>query len=313
VLSQDNAYQAKLKLLAAARGEDEHLTQKRFSRGEILGAPSFSKHLTSLRRQKLASVGVADGLGWVELDDGHRFFSPKSHSSLVRQYDYVEDTLDPMITRETFLAAIDVTQRYLTDAAWPSPEIFSHDVQGTTVVELGAYLGHKTIRFAEAVAPFGGRVLAVEMMPDNYEILRKNIVENGLADVVDTRLVGVWSSRGSVSGVGKGRQRRSLHHLEQLGRGESFDAQVDTLDGIVESWQRKSVNLVFATINGAEVEMLKGFSFKRVEVKNFFIAAPYVGNLGTRSGAEFCYDELKSAGYRLLTSRGGRRIEAARG
>lgn len=304
-------YEKKLSLLAEARGASREDTADRFSYGQVIKTPSFSKHLAAVRAQEFSGFGLEDGVARVDLPDGHRFFSPRSHDSMQRQFDYVGDTLDAKITSDTLLAAIDVVQRYVTDKAWPSSEIFSPHRAGSSVIELGAYLGHKTVRFAELVAPLGGKVLAVEMMEDNCRILKMNIDANGLNDVVDIRQVGVWKSSGTVAGIGKGRQRRSIHRLEQLeGGAEAFQARVVSLPEILAEWGRNPVDLVFATVNGAEVEMLEGYTPAGVEVKAWFIAAPYGRNLDGTTGAELCFDHLVALGYEPLSRRGQQRIEA---
>lgn len=313
IVPTDAKFWSKLNELARARNEEPEQVRKRFSREQILSAPSFSKHLQAVREQKFAALGLAHDRAWVELEDGHVFFSPISHGSMCRQYEFVGDTLTRNISAETLLAAIDVVQRFVTDAAWPSShllEVLKAREQPLTIVELGAYLGHKTVRFGELVKPFGGRVLAVEMMPDNVELLAANIKVNDLVDTVDLRQVGVWNKRGKVVGVGKGRQRRSIHRLDQLTDGEAFEAEVTTLSEILSNWGRSPVDLVFATINGAEVEMLEAYTPSENEVRAWFIAAPYEGNRNSLTGAEYCYDRLVEFGYVPLTERGRRRIEA---
>jgi hypothetical protein len=152
--------------LAEARGETVDQVRKRFSEEEIARCPRrFSKHLAAVRGAKLVRTGIRDGFAFAELDNGRVFYSFVSQRNHRNEYRYVADTLSDAITEETYLAAIDVVQRYLTDYAWPSDGLVP---QGSAnIIELGAYLGHKTIRFAEELAGEGGRILAAEMMPEN--------------------------------------------------------------------------------------------------------------------------------------------------
>jgi FkbM family methyltransferase len=59
---------------------------------------------------------------------------------------------------------------------------FARLAPGAHVLDLGAYAGDTTWFFSRAVGP-GGRVLAVEPDPENLAALRRNVQEQGLANV----------------------------------------------------------------------------------------------------------------------------------
>jgi predicted O-methyltransferase YrrM len=57
-----------------------------------------------------------------------------------------------------------------------------------TIVEFGASLGYSTIHLAAAVRDLGtGSVISTELEPDKARIAAANLIEAGLADVVDLR------------------------------------------------------------------------------------------------------------------------------
>ncbi len=62
----------------------------------------------------------------------------------------MKDTIPEKISEETFLAAIDVVQRYRKDFVW-HPELIL-DKPDNNIIEFGAYLGHKTLHMAEQLA-----------------------------------------------------------------------------------------------------------------------------------------------------------------
>lgn len=283
--------------LAYARNETVKQVEAKFTAEEVAKCPKgFTKHLNSVRDAALYDTGVdSDGLAWVQLKTGQIFYSPVSHKRARREYQYVQDTLQDCITEETYLAAIDVVQRYLTDFAWPPDGIVKRD--NGNIIELGAYLGHKTIRFAEELVP-NGKVLAVEMVPENCEILQKTIDANGLSGNVEVRCVGVWNEPGRVSVYSKGRQRNSILPIEKLADGERFEVEVTTLDNIVSDWPNKPVDLVFASVNGVEIEAIEGLIEEVRNVHGIFVAAPY--SRGQKSNAKLCAEALSGKGYELI-------------
>ena len=145
--------------------------------------------------------------------------------------------------------ALDVTRRYATDVAWYPREIMPG--VGGTVMEVGAYLGHKTMRFVDEVVGPRGHVLAVEMMPDNCEVLHRNVVENGLDAVIDEFAGGVWSGDGEQPVKGAGRQRNTLAELAKLPVQMGISVPTFSLDTLVERWGRPVVDFVLLTVNGA--------------------------------------------------------------
>lgn len=286
--------------LSRLRGQEIEQIQARFSEAQINALPkTFSKHISALISEKsIEASGVEDELAWVRLTDGMTFYSPKSHAALKRQYKYVGDLLPSAVTEDTFLAAIDVVQRNITDFTWP-PQGLLRDSGDMVIIELGAYLGHKTLRFANELSARGGRVCAVEMMPDNCEILLRNIRVNGLERIVDVLNIGVWNERGSTFGYSKGRQRNSIVPIDKLEGGTRVELRTDTLDGIIETWGQRQVDLVFMTVNGVELEALSGFSTVE-RVRAFFIASPYVGLSEVGSNSERCADRLEKLGYEII-------------
>lgn len=290
----------KLKNLANIRGEDVPTLVNRFGSSNLDNLPTgFSKHLPALISSNcIDATGVEGDLAWVRLSDGMKFFSPKTHPALHRQYKFVADLLPDSVTEESFLAAIDVIQRYVTDFTWPPTELLKSS-KDMNIIELGAYLGHKTIRFANELAINGGRVYAVEMMPENCEILRRNVIENGLQKVIEVLDIGVWHEKGIKIGYSKGRQRNSIVPIDKLEDGQRVELHTDTLDGIIGMTTCEIIDLIFMTVNGVETNALQGFT-KIEKAKAFFIAAPYGGQSKEGSNAEICARMLRQKSYKIL-------------
>lgn len=65
----------------------------------------------------------------------------------------------------------------------------------TAIIEAGANIGTSTVPFAHAT---GKRVLAVEPIPDNFEILRRNVSLNGLDDRITCVRAAISAAAGEV-------------------------------------------------------------------------------------------------------------------
>jgi FkbM family methyltransferase len=261
----------------------------------------LSKNIPDLIRMRFEDAGTRDGLAYVRYR-GRGFYGYLSGSSHRRAYYLVADRVPAEIDAETFLLALDVAHRYV--ASWYPSEILPG--AGGSVMEVGAYLGHKTMRFVDDAVGPDGHVLAVEMMPDNCEVLHRNIVENGLGAVIDELAGGVWSSDGELPVRGKGRQRNTLAPLEKLP--DSMDITVPTysLDTLVERWGRPVVDLVLLTVNGAEIEALEGLDRALDRIKVVCVAAPYERD--GRPNAEICRDIVRRKGCKELACSIGRRV-----
>lgn len=304
-------FDVRLENLAKIRNETIEDIRSRWSQEELKLMPSgFSKHIPALIKEKnIDSSGVEDGLAWVKLSDGMVFYSPKTHPALKRQFKFVHDLIPSSVNEDTFLAAIDVVQRYLTDFTWPPADVLSAS-KNMNIIELGAYLGHKTLRFAKELAFEGGQVFAVEMMKENCEILQKNVKANGLEGVVKVLDVGVWSERKKMMGYSKGRQRNSIVAIDKLEDGDRVELYTDTLDGIIDRTGVPYIDLIFMTVNGVEVEALSGFSMPAA-VKSFFIAAPYSGGESGGNNAMICRSRLMELGYSIIDVGNDNRVVAS--
>lgn len=296
----------KAKIVSKARGESLESVLNRFSTEDIAQAPnSFSKHIPALRQATFVETGMKDDLAFVRTMDGKIFYGYPSQNNHRRAYQFVCDLLPDMVTEDTFLVCLDVVQRYATDFTWPPEEVLPP--RNGTVVECGAYLGYKTIRFAEELVP-NGKVLAIEMMPDNVEVLRRNIDENGLADRVSIIEAGVWNQPGTLVVKGKGRQRNTLVNLEKLSDDIGVEARVDTLDNLLDEWEVESVDFMFITVNGAEIEAIQGLNQWQPKVKGLFVAAPYQRD--GQPNSDICRNLLQEGGYSILPSSNTNRVIA---
>jgi FkbM family methyltransferase len=126
---------------------------------------------------------------------------------------------------------------------------------GATVVDVGAHIGYNTVYAAGRVGPTG-RVVAVEPAPDNLQVLRENVVANGLANV-DVKGLAAGRSHGTRDFFVRGEISAVNSFFPESVYGRVSDVTrvtVAPLDDLVDG----HASLVKIDVEGGELEVLAG-------------------------------------------------------
>jgi FkbM family methyltransferase len=285
--------------LATARGETPEATLERFTPAQLRQMPDMPWCIPDLRRAKFCAAGIdPDGTPYVSLANGRVFYGHLSRRNHRRIYSYVSDVISPLVTEDTFLLAMDVVKRYIAyrdDAELPARSA------GARLVEAGAYIGHKTLKYVDKVVGHDGRVLAIEMMPENAALLRRNIEANALTDCTTIVEAGVWNAAGQIQAQGMGRQRNSLVRIDTLDTEVKRSVRTDTLDNFLDAWGEPLIDLIVLTVNGAEVEALQGLVRWRDRVKAVRVYAGYA-RAGVPTQPE-CVQIFQEWGFTIVPQR----------
>jgi FkbM family methyltransferase len=141
-----------------------------------------------------------------------------------------------------------------------------HVNAGETAIQVGTPNPRTMIEYSRAVGA-RGRVIIIEAEPDNVERLRRAFPALPYRNVTIVAK-GAWSAKGrlplllsphsgdhkfAVPGISHDNDYRPENTYER-----SIDVQVDTLDSIVRAEGLARVDFVSITVNGAEMEVLKG-------------------------------------------------------
>jgi len=294
----DETRQRCLDTLAELRGETlDELVDRFGERGCGRIPKGILKHTQAVLEQTWSGSGVEDGYAYIDLPNGRRFYSWPSKPNHVREFEYLRDLL-PALTAETYLTAKDVVARYTTDYAWYPRAVLPGS--GGIVCEVGAYLGHKSMRFVDECVGTDGRVLAIEVLPENVEVLDRNVAWNGLGEVITTQQCGVWNAPGTLTVEGRGRQRNSLVGLDKIEPTVSIDVATDSLDNILDAWNVPHVDFMILTVNGAEREVLDGLDRWWDRVRHLYVAACYT--VDGELTYDACLERLTSRGAEILPS-----------
>jgi FkbM family methyltransferase len=133
--------------------------------------------------------------------------------------------------------------------------------EGDTVVDVGAHIGLYSLIAAKRVGP-SGKVIAIEPDPENFKILKKNILLNQLSNV-EALECAVYSTRGKLRlFLPELEQGRTIFNTVMQDRARTstnfLEVEANTLDNILESINITEVNWIKIDVEGAELEVLKG-------------------------------------------------------
>ncbi|HWR96918.1 MAG TPA: FkbM family methyltransferase [Candidatus Methanoperedens sp.] len=141
----------------------------------------------------------------------------------------------------------------------------SLDLDGTTVYDVGGYVGITTLFFARAVGE-RGQVITFEPNPQNYRMILENVRLNKFDNRVRVFNIGLSAQRKNTQllvdrndDAGTGR----IQDKADTNRGEdkdfvSLDIEVDTLDNMIQSRNLTKPDFVKIDVEGHEMDVLLG-------------------------------------------------------
>jgi|GEM_PF-593486 len=190
---------------------------------------------------------------------------------------------------------IDILERYYKQ----KQHFFYRYKPGDTVVELGAYLGYYSLFTAKQVGE-SGKVLAVECMPEQYQVLRKNLAENFPA-TAEAEHVGVWNNDGTKDVFTGGNQLNGFRKdvIEEFTTDiDTVTIPVATIDTILSKQDIDEVDLLILQLNGNELDALEGLDLTKRRIHNFAIAANYT--IDGKPATEPLSVYLSAQGYEIF-------------
>lgn len=130
------------------------------------------------------------------------------------------------------------------------------------IVDVGAYHGAYAVPFGVLARVKGGNVLAVEPNPISLQVLRRNVKLNGLDQTVRVHSTAVSDVPGDMY-IDANESQSSLSSHKSNG---ACKVQVVTMSDILVSDQIVHVDLLMIDVEGAELNVLRGFPWDRVSV-----------------------------------------------
>lgn len=233
--------------------------------------------------------------------ENRRFFDyaePRSRDEAALRY--VAD-LQPTYytpTHQKFHQRLAARYRFKLD----DPERWFIPSNGAVAVDAGAYVGYTAIALHDIMGS-DSKVIATEMVADNYFLLEKNIRVNGLTGKVDAHPYALSNERSmrQIASQGSAGNTHTIASLDSFSDATKTRASAFTLSDVLDLHHEiDHIDYLNVQVNGAELDVLAGLGprwFPRV--RTFYVLCPYAGK-GVPT---------KDAVRRLLTEQGAR-IEA---
>ena len=133
---------------------------------------------------------------------------------------------------------------------------------GKTVVDVGAYIGSHTIKFAQLAKP--GKVYAFEPQEDIHQILSHNIELNGLGDYVTAYKMALGDQSCTTKMMEDPKKPADLEKYTNRGANFVVGCLDDTGDPLafemrtLDSFKLDNVSFIKIDVEGAELLVLKG-------------------------------------------------------
>ena len=141
---------------------------------------------------------------------------------------------------------------------------------GDTIIDLGAHIGKYAIRSGKLVGK-KGKVLAIEVEPNSYDLMCKNIKLNHFEDRIIPLNIAISNKNGKIPFfVSKGRSNVSSMYTK-------WDKQIEvdaiTIDELIRTEKLDKINWIQMDMEGAEYEAIEGASntIKSAIIENFII------------------------------------------
>ena len=188
------------------------------------------------------------------------FFIALSHGFLLKPYgdSIIRGKEIPMMFVKPDIYAVSCTIEIFIKQVY---ERFYKVKEGDIVVDVGANVGMFTVKAALSVGD-KGKVIAIEPIEENFELLKRNIEFHNLNNVYIIRKA-IGRKKGKTTMIKS--LLSATHQLKEIKdfKNPEFsiqevDVEVDTLDNIVKEFSINRIDLLKIDVEGAELEVLKG-------------------------------------------------------
>jgi FkbM family methyltransferase len=275
------------------------------------------------------TYGEDDGVPWIELEDANlRLFGFRTEQKNAEVYRILRDVLPPDIPLSHFRLVKDCLNRYvyphmrpdLKPAGYSAEAMFGFHGQhkdaiaditdaglqkrlslafvpqpDDVVIDCGPFLGFGELRIAPALE--SGHMYAVEADRVCHALLSRNISHNGINNVTALHRA-VWDSETELDLQSDFAQANSL--VAEVHKGAAVErVKTITVDRIVETQGLKKLDMLSLTLNGAEVEAIKGAQQALTDLRPRIRLAGWYTR-GGRKISDITKDQLEALGYQVI-------------
>ncbi|MCA1762593.1 MAG: FkbM family methyltransferase, partial [Flavobacteriales bacterium] len=251
--------------------------------------------------QKIAQLNVAetgvdkDGDAFIRLVDGPVFYGERAYPKDKKYYYTLPVSVRRRIPFEAMRVAIDIVTRFFEGGLMYGGPFKNDQYQpdsGDIAVEMGAFRGYFILRLCQWVGE-KGKVVAIEPMPENVRILKKNIKANSIKNCTVIEK-GVWHKADAMVFNKKEKDNQSSSLVISDHGSEKYSVPVDSLDKIFDEAGLQYCDFMVIQLNGVEIDALNGMT--KIRPKNMAIAARY--DKPGQNAIEAIGSWMKKCGYK---------------
>lgn len=244
------------------------VTKKMYNNPRAFFSSAFSKvkYCKDIYSLPVVDSGISnDCIPYIALKDGFIFYGYLP-TALQKSMGYL---FFKKINPSCINVAYDISFRYFGPY---SRNKHTNIKNGDVVLEIGAYIGYYAMLASKLVGE-SGKVIAVEAIPENYDLLKKNININNLKNII-VHNSAAWEATCTLNFYRHKHQRASAiqNIVEDK---EQISVTADKIDNILDSIGISKIDFVRIQVNGAEIEVLKGMSKTLENYPKLLIAAIY--------------------------------------
>jgi FkbM family methyltransferase len=262
---------ANLQAVADLRGESLEDTAEQIVLNLLRTVPrKMDGYRVDFSELDVADAGFEAGHPWVRTAQGRVFDDHPATAKDALMYVLLRDRVPDELNVETAVVAANAIRRYVHGTGNVPDD-------AKVVVDAGCYIGYKALAYADKVGP-SGKVVAIEMMPDNYDLLRRNVEANDLTDRITTVNCGLSDKTGTVTARRSRKQQATIaDDIDQLATfGADCEVPMDTLANVFDrTVPGQDVDFLNVQVNGNELAVLHGLGPWAKRVRSFYVASPY--------------------------------------
>lgn len=304
-MSVDERLGRKLAAAAEIFGLSVEETERLVSRRAVATLPNrlLPLHLPDLDVK--AVERISPDMVRIDLKRGRTFFGHRSEQKQYLWHHLFKQAIPKGIDGDAFKLALDIQTRYLNDTPLPP-----YMPKGGTFIEGGCFTGLKAMNWHDALDG-DCRIVAVEIGEANVEIMRMNLGANALTAITPVH-AGLWREDGEMEQQYAHTTRRFLEETDRWAGHMKRSEKVQTLsiDTLLDRQEIEVADYMNIQVNGAEVEVLKGFrNLDRIKVLG--VAAYYAKDKGGPKNVEIVREMMVARGCRVVSESPAGRITFA--
>lgn len=216
----------------------------------------------------------SDGIQKVKIGE-HTFLDPAPPGNRdITMYKMVQDKLDKDMSIDEYRIMSRVNSQYLRLKR--NTHKYTMPSEGQIAVDAGCYIGYKAFAMADLVGP-SGKVIAIEAEKSNFDILRRNVEDNGMSERIIPMHCALDSEEieKQLFTRKEGTMANSLVSFDTFKVRKTTTVQTRTLESVFKEVGVDHIDNIHVSVNGYERQVLDGLGSFVDKVNLFRVTCPF--------------------------------------